>query len=122
MSGIQLTEQQRFDWLRLIRTESVGPRAFSSLMSRFGGAGAALAGLPDLARAAGRWITLPPPGDIEREIEQARKLGVRFVALGEAGYPVPLAACQTAPPLLAVRGWRARLWPWSARATPRGRG
>ncbi len=109
MSGIQLTEQQRFDWLRLIRTESVGPRTFRSLMSRFGGAGAALAGLPDLARAAGRRITLPPPGDIEREIEQARKLGVRFVALGEAGYPVPLAACQTAPPLLAVRGQLAAL-------------
>jgi DNA processing protein len=109
MSGIQLTEQQRFDWLRLIRTESVGPRTFRSLMSRFGGAGAALAGLSDLARAAGRRITLPPPGDIEREIEQARNLGVRFVALGEAGYPVPLAACQTAPPLLAVRGQLAAL-------------
>lgn len=109
MSGIQLTEQQRFDWLRLIRTESVGPRTFRSLISRFGGAGAALAGLPDLARAAGRRITLPPLADIEREIEQARKLGVRFVALGEAGYPVPLAACQTAPPLLAVRGQLAAL-------------
>ena len=109
MSGIQLTEQQRFDWLRLIRTESVGPRTFRSLINRFGGAGAALAGLPDLARAAGRRITLPALADIEREIEQARKLGVRFVALGEAGYPVPLAACQTAPPLLAVRGQLAAL-------------
>jgi DNA processing protein len=122
MSGIQLTEQQRFDWLRLIRTESVGPRTFRSLINRFGGAEAALAGLPDLARAAGRRITPPTLGDIEREIEQASKLGVRFVALGGAGYSVPLAACQTAPPLLAVRGWCARWWPWSARATPRGRG
>jgi DNA processing protein len=46
MSGIQITEQQRFDWQRLIRTESVGPRTFRSLINCFGRAGAALAGLP----------------------------------------------------------------------------
>ncbi len=52
MSGIQPNEQQRFDWLRLIRTESVGPRTFRSLINRFGGAGAALA-----------CLTLPAPQD-----------------------------------------------------------
>jgi predicted Rossmann fold nucleotide-binding protein DprA/Smf involved in DNA uptake len=77
-------------------------RARATARCRFGGAGAALAGLPDLARAAGRRITLPPPGDIEREIEQTRKPGVRFV---------PLAACLTAPQLLAVRGQLAALAP-----------
>lgn len=99
-----LTDQQRFDWLRLIRTEGVGPRTFRSLVNRFGGAGAALQALPDLARAAGRAVSLAPVSDVEREVEQSRRLGVRFVALGEPSYPVALAATQTAPPLLAVRG------------------
>ncbi|OYX03825.1 MAG: hypothetical protein B7Z12_08815 [Caulobacter vibrioides] len=49
-----LNDRQRLDWLRLIRSESVGPRTFRSLMNRFGGAAAALDALPDLARQAGR--------------------------------------------------------------------
>jgi DNA processing protein len=104
MNPVQLSDQQRFDWLRLIRTDGVGPRTFRTLVNRFGGASAALAALPDLARTAGRAVSLPPVADIERELEQARRLGVRFIAMGESAYPVPLAASQTAPPILAVRG------------------
>jgi DNA processing protein len=104
MPASNLSDRQRFDWLRLIRTEGVGPRTFRSLVNRFGGAGAALEALPELARGAGRAVSPPPAGEIEREMEQARRLGVRFVAMGEAAYPVALAASQTAPPLIAVRG------------------
>lgn len=102
--GFTLSDQQRFDWLRLIRTENVGPRTFRSLLNRFGGAGPALAALPELARAAGRPVQLPALATIERELEQCRRLGVRFVGLGEETYPRALAACRDAPPLLAVRG------------------
>lgn len=109
MAEHQLSDQQRFDWLRLIRTESIGPKTFRTLLNRFGGAGAALANLPELARAAGRSLVLPPLAEIEREMEQARRLGVRFVCMGEPGYPIPLAASQTAPPLLGVRGNLAAL-------------
>lgn len=109
MVASQLTDQQRFDWLRLIRTESIGPKTFRALITRFGGAGAALANLPDLARAAGKPLSLPTVAEIEREMEQARKLGVRFIGMGEAGYPAPLAASQGAPPLIAVRGSIAAL-------------
>ena len=104
MAGFALTDQQRFDWLRLIRTDSVGSRTFRSLVNRFGGAGPALAALPDLARSAGRAVILPSLAEIERELEQSRRLGVRFVALGEQGYPPALAALSTAPPLIAIRG------------------
>ena len=104
MAGFVLTDQQRFDWLRLIRTDSVGPRTFRSLVNRFGGAGAALVALPDLARSAGRAVLLPSVADIERELEQSRRLGVRLIALGEHGYPLALASLTTAPPLIAIRG------------------
>ena len=46
----RLTDQQRFDWLRLIRSENVGPRTFRALITNCGGARAALKALPDLAR------------------------------------------------------------------------
>jgi DNA processing protein len=42
MSGPRLTDEQRLDWLRLIRSENVGPRTFRALVNQFGGAAAAL--------------------------------------------------------------------------------
>jgi DNA processing protein len=104
MAGIVLSDRQRLDWLRLIRSESVGPRSFRSLMNRFGGAAAALDALPDLVRQAGRDIRICPAAEAEREFEALARLGGRFVALGEADYPVPLQAIDSAPPLLAVLG------------------
>lgn len=102
---ITLTDEQRFDWLRLTRTEGVGPRTFRSLVNHFGGARAALEALPDLARRRGAPIPrIPDVRDIEAEIVAAGRLGVRFVVTGEAGYPRALAAVDTAPPVLAVRG------------------
>ncbi len=43
---MDLTDAQRLDWLRLIRTEGIGPRTFRQLINRFGGAAAALDSLP----------------------------------------------------------------------------
>jgi len=104
MAGIVLSDRQRLDWLRLIRSESIGPRSFRSLMNRFGGAAAALDALPDLARQAGRSIRICPEPEAEREFDGLHRLGGRFLALGEAEYPVPLQAIDSAPPLLAVLG------------------
>lgn len=104
MAGIVLSDRQRLDWLRLIRSESIGPRSFRSLMNRFGGVGAALEALPDLARRAGRPIRICQPAEAEREIEALRRLGGCLIALGEAEYPIPLRAIDSAPPLIAVLG------------------
>jgi DNA processing protein len=101
---ITLTDRQRLDWLRLIRCEGVGPVTFRTLLNRFGGAAAAVEALPALARQAGRTVTVPSLDEIEREVERAGRLGVRFLALGEQGYPTALAATDSAPPVLAVRG------------------
>ena len=54
MSPCILTDEQRLDWLRLIRSENVGPRTFRALINQYGGASAALEALPDLARRGGR--------------------------------------------------------------------
>lgn len=105
MSGLLLSDEQRLDWLRLIRSERIGPRSFRSLVNRFGGAREALDALPDLARRAGRGdVRICPRADALAELERAASLGIRFVATGEADYPVPLGAIDSAPPLVAVRG------------------
>ncbi len=104
--AIRLTDAQRFDWLRLIRSENVGPRTFRALINNCGGAGAALDALPDMARRGGatRQIRIATPEEIERELQAARAAGVRFVALGEPEYPPALRQIDSAPPILALLG------------------
>lgn len=104
MAGIALTDRQRLDWLRLIRSESIGPRTFRSLMNRFGGASAAMAALPDLARQSGRSLRLCSEAEAEREWLALQRLGGRFLAMGEPGYPGALQAIDDAPPLISVIG------------------
>lgn len=103
-TGIRLSERQLFDWLRLSRTEGVGPRTFQGLINRFGGAAAALEALPALARSRGRSVMIPDAGAIEDEIRAAERLGVRLVASGEETYPEALMEIEAPPPVLAVRG------------------
>jgi DNA processing protein len=104
--AVQLTDEQRIDWLRLIRSPNVGPRTFRALINHFGGARAALTALPSLARRGGATgaMEVYPRADAEREIAAAKKLGVVFVALGEVAYPLRLQMIDDAPPLLAIRG------------------
>ncbi len=101
----RLTEDQRIDWLRLIRAENVGPRTFRILVNQFGGAGPAVRLLPELARRGGRSILkIPGREEAEAELKEAKRLGVRYVALGEAEYPRLLREIDDPPPLLAIRG------------------
>ena len=102
----RLTDQQRFDWLRLTRSENVGPRTFRALVTNCGGVGAALKALPELARRGGakRPIRVASVEEVEKELIAARRLDVRFVALGEPDYPPALQEIDSAPPILAVRG------------------
>jgi DNA processing protein len=103
---VRLSDQQRLDWLRLIRSENVGPRTFRSLLNHYGSARTALEALPELARRGGaaRAIRICPRADAEREMDIAQRLDAAFIASGEPDYPFRLAAIDDAPPLLAVRG------------------
>lgn len=109
--AIRLTAEQRIDWLRLIRSQNVGPRTFRALLNHFGGAGAALDALPGLARRGGGGASpqIYSRAEAERELEAARKLGAIFVGIGEADYPSRLQMIDDAPPLIAIRGNRDAL-------------
>jgi DNA processing protein len=104
--GVKLNDEQRLDWLRLIRSDNVGPRTFRILINHYGGARAALAAVPDLARRGGASgpARICPREDAERELAASRARGISFVALGEPNYPTRLQMIDDAPPLLAVRG------------------
>lgn len=104
--GRRLSDRQRLSWLRLLRSENVGPVTFRQLINRFGSAQAALAALPELARRGGasESIVIASAADAERELEAAHRNGARFVAVGEADYPPLLRRAEQPPPLIAMKG------------------
>jgi DNA processing protein len=102
---LTLTEADRIDRLRLIRSDNVGPRTFRSLLNHFGDARTALERLPDLARRGGaaRSGRICSEEEARAELAAAKLLGVLLVAPNEAAYPPRLATLDDAPPLLGVR-------------------
>ena len=99
-----MKDSERLAWLRLARTENVGPVTFASLIARFGSAQAALAEAPRLAARGGKPLVLPPEDEIAREMTALSRLGGHFLLSGEAGYPHGLKALEAPPPALAVLG------------------
>jgi DNA processing protein len=102
----QLSDAERLDWIRLIRTENVGPVTFHRLLGQYGSAKAALAALPELARRGGRVkpLTIPVKAVAEKELAAVRKGGGTLLCACEPDYPDALAAIDDAPPVLACRG------------------
>ena len=101
-----LTEAERIDRLRLIRSDNVGPRTYRALVAHFGSARAALERLPEMIRRGGAapQVRIGREEDARAELAACKKLGVSLLAPQETGYPPRLAAIDDAPPLLGVRG------------------
>ncbi|WP_439522367.1 DNA-processing protein DprA [Marivita sp.] len=99
------TEDQRFDWLRLLRSRRVGISTFYRLMGDHGTAAAALAKLPEIAMAAGvQSYEICPEAVIHAEFKAARAVGARLVCRGDGIYPQTLMDLDDAPPMIWVMG------------------
>lgn len=103
-ASLPLPDAERLAWLRLIRTENVGPITFRDLLRHFDNATAALEALPRLAGRAGSAARVCTMADAEREMAAAARQGIALIALPDPAYPRWLATLDDAPPILAVRG------------------
>lgn len=99
-----LSEVERLAWLRLIRSEHVGPVTFAELLKHAGTAQRALELLPDLARRGGKAGRICSLEDAEAELDAHRRIGARLVGLNEPDYPQHLRHIDGPPPLLSVKG------------------
>ncbi len=100
-----LSEAEKLDWLRLIRSDNVGPITFYKLLERFATARAALEALPDLARhGGGKRLKVFSKAQAEAEVEALERIGARLVSRGGPDYPPLLAHIEDAPPLIGVLG------------------
>lgn len=100
-----LNDAERRDWLRLYRSENVGPATFFRLLDRFGTPAKALERLPGMARQGGRGrpLRIASAPEAERELEAIDRLGARLIASVEGAFPKLLKPLDTAP-LLIARG------------------
>jgi DNA processing protein len=111
LKGIALTDRQRLAWLRLIRSDNVGPATFRDLINHFGSAETALEALPELSRRGGstRPVRVASREEALAELEFAGRFGARFIGIGEPDYPSALRQIEGAPPMIAVKGNAAPL-------------
>lgn len=102
----RLSDRQRLQWLRLIRTDNVGPATFRDLINRFGSAESAIEMLPELSLRGGavKQLRIPSESSAEAELVSITKAGAGLVAIGEADYPKLLTHMDNPPPLVTVRG------------------
>lgn len=99
------TEDQRFDWLRLLRSRRVGISTFYRLMGEHGLAATALEHLPEIAQAAGvEGYEICPEPVIHNELKAAKAAGAVLICRGDSNYPKALLDLEDAPPLLWAIG------------------
>jgi DNA processing protein len=108
--GKQLEPAERVAWLRLIRTENVGPATFRQLLNRFETAQAALSALPDLLKRTGKPLRIASQAAAEDEIAGLDRYGARIVASCEPDYPGLLRFIPAAPPVLTMAGGENLDW------------
>lgn len=90
---LELDPQERRARLRLARSARIGPVTFHEALAHFGS-----------ARAACQRLATCADADIDREETRLAKAGGRFLVMGDAAYPVALAAVPGAPPVLSAIG------------------
>jgi DNA processing protein len=101
-----LTDSERIAWVRLARTESIGPSSFAALIARFGDPREALNEAPRLARRGGAKgeLRIPSEADARAELDALAELGGRLIASVEPDFPTGLAVLDPPPPVISVLG------------------
>jgi DNA processing protein len=103
-----LSDSERRAWLRLARTETIGPATFAALIARFSDVHEALDAAPRLAHRGGaKDLRIPGEAEARAEIEALARIGGRFLASSEPDFPSGLSALDPPPPLIAVLGHTA---------------
>ncbi len=101
----QLSRAERLAWLRLIRTNGIGPKTFYDLLKQFGDARFVVDAAPDMARrGGGQPLRLFAMDRAEAEFAEADAAGASAVAFCEPSYPPRLREISDPPPLIFVKG------------------
>ena len=106
MRKIKLSQQERIAWLRLVRSENVGPATIENLMRFYEKPSDALADLPNWAVRGGakKNIKIASLKIAEEEMDNATKIGAQILFSCDEDYPKNLSLIKNPPPILTVLG------------------
>lgn len=100
-----LSPEERLAWIRLARTETIGPATFATLLRRYPDVREALDAAPRLARRGGaRELHIPEESAARSELDRIAKLRGRMLTCLDPEFPPGLAAIDPPPPLISVLG------------------
>ena len=94
------TTQEKIDWLRLARSENIGPITFFRLIEAFDSASRAIDRIAELKGS----IRLASEEKAEVELEEIEKFGAQLLLFSDKEYPQSLREIDCPPPVLTVKG------------------
>ncbi len=94
-----MTDKEKLDWLRLLRTEGIGQITFHKLIGKYGNATKAIEFLSSLTK-----YKVPDISIAEKEIENAEKIGAKILFSCDSDYPFLLSQIPDFPAVLYVLG------------------
>lgn len=98
------------DWLKLARTEGIGPITFFGLIQKYKSAKEALKAIPQIKAKNGNLkYKIPPVEVIEQEIENTIKFGGEIIKANDAAFPKALANISPPPPVISIIGNKSLL-------------
>jgi DNA processing protein len=99
-----LSRDEALLWLRLARSEAVGPVSCNRLLGIHGSAAAVLRELQRHPMPDGRQRRVPAAAEAQAELSALEALGGRLLVRGSSAYPDCLRTLADTPPVLSVRG------------------
>lgn len=107
----ELSPEEKKDWLRLYRSENVGPITFRNLLDYYETPTEALRHISEFAKRGGRKkeISVCSKSAAQQEIEKTEAIGGKMIAFCEPDYPELLRLIEDAPPIISVLGYHSLL-------------
>ncbi|MFV0321814.1 MAG: DNA-processing protein DprA [Alphaproteobacteria bacterium] len=100
-----LSNTEKLNYLRLIRSENIGPVTFFKLMNHFSSAEQALLHVEQMAKNGGKKnFKVAKIKNIEKEIQYAEGQNIKIIAFCEPEYPPLLRHIHDPPPILYAKG------------------
>ncbi|MGD9638850.1 MAG: DNA-processing protein DprA [Alphaproteobacteria bacterium] len=103
-SRFQMNDEQRLNWLRLIRSDNIGVITFFELLQRFGSAENALDAIPKISKISTKNFKICSREKAQEEIDYLDKIKAKIITLCDPEYPPLLAEIADPPPIIIAKG------------------
>lgn len=101
-----LNEAEKINWIKLARSENIGPATFFRLLEIFGSASIAVEKTPEFSKQGGakKPLTICAQSAIDAELTKTQKFGAEILIFPENNYPRLLREIYDPAPILTVLG------------------